>query len=507
MLRASRTPFVHRLVRLAAVAAGLGLVASVVGCARPPVDANAPLDAFSAHLDALVPELMRAYDVPGVAIAIVLEGRVARSAAYGYADRERDLRLSVDAVFHTGSISKSVSAWGVMKLVEQGMLELDDPLPQHLTDWEIPATARQAQAITLRRALSHTAGVGLGPIGDGYPPDGVVPSLRQALTRDVRLVRDPGTAFGYSNPGFDLVELVVEQVSGRRFAAFMDDEVLGPLGMDDASFAWREEVRSRIPSGYDLTGAPVAPFVYPTKASGGLFATVTDVARFVAAAMTGPASSGRGVLTETSARALVTPEVPIPGIYGLVADGYGLGHFVEELADGRRAVWHGGQGHGWMTHFHAVPEAGAGIVILTNSQRSWPLMARVLSDWAAWSGFGSVKFGRITYGVAALWLLTGVLLLAAAWLALRLVREARSGRLRLAPLAGASRARRLAQASLGLGGIGALAWSAAQPYLTLSSVFPGVVAWAFWACVLLACTLVAAAAFVEHGADRAMLEA
>ncbi len=497
MPNASRLPVARRLVRLATVAASVAMTASLVGCARPQVDVGAPLDAFTARLDALVPGLMRAYDVPGVAIALVREGRVAATAAYGYADRERDLRLSVDAVFHTGSISKSVSAWGALRLVERGRIDLDDPLTLHLTDWSIPAPAHEAQAITLRRALSHTAGVGLGPIGDAYPPDGEVPSLREALTRDVRLTREPGTGFGYSNPGFDLVELVIEQVTGRPFAAFMDDEVLEPLGMEDASFAWREEVRARIPSGYDLDGDPVAPFVYPTKASGGLFATVTDVARFVAAAMPGPASRGRAVLTEASARALATPEVAIPGLYGFVADGYALGHFVEELADGRRAIWHGGQGHGWMTHFHAVPEAGLGIVILTNSQRSWPLMARVLSDWAAWSGLGTVKFARITYGVAAMWALTGALLLATGGLALWVVRGTRGGRLRLAPFAKASRPRRLAQVSLGFGAIAALTWSAAQPYLTLTAVFPGVVVAAFWSCLLLACALIVASAFAR----------
>ncbi len=485
---------------LAAFAMGLGIVVGVLGCAQQAVDVHAPVDAFMAHLDTTVPRLMRAYDVPGVAVALVHEGRVAATAAYGYADRDRGVRLSVDAVFHTGSISKSVSAWGVMRLVEQGLIGLDDPLQQHLGDWEIPASPHPAHAITLRRALSHTAGVALGPIGVAYPPDGVVPSLREALTRDVRVVREPGTGFQYSNPGFDLVELAVEQVTGRPFAAFMHDEVLGPLGMHDASFAWREENRTRVPSGYDLNGAPVAPYVYATKASGGLFATVTDVARFVAAGMTAPASGGGAVLDEAATRTLVAPQVAIPGMFGIVADAYALGHFVEHLADGRWAVWHGGQGHGWMTHFHAVPETGSGIVILTNSQRSWPLMARTLSDWAAWSGFGTVKFGRIGYGVTVMWVLVIVLLLASAWLALWLAHGVRSGRLRLAPLARRARPRRLAQALVGLGGIVALVWSAAQPYLTVSSVFPGVVQWAFWATLSLCGVVTTVAAFASPDA-------
>src|SRR5690606_26332007 len=119
-------------------------------------------------------------------------------------------------------------------------------------------------------------------------------------------------------------------------------------------------------TGYDLRGAPVPPYVYPVRASGGLLATVDDVARFVAASMTTPGARTSPVLAIESVHQLHVPRVRIAGLYWFVADAYGAGHFTEELRDGRLAVWHGGQGHGWMSHFHAVPEAGDGIVILTN---------------------------------------------------------------------------------------------------------------------------------------------
>ena len=179
------------------------------------------------------------------------------------------------------------------------------------------------------------------------------------------------------------------------------------------------------------------------------------------------------MLGQESIRTLYTPEVEIPGLFGIVADSYGFGYFIETLSDGRQAVWHGGQGHGWMTHFHSVPESGDGIVILTNSQRSWPLIAEVLTDWARWSGFGSVKFGRITRATTALRVLIGIVVLVSLWQVYRLVRGLRSGKRRLAPLSSKTLVVRLLQAALGIGGIAVLAWSAAQPYLFVSSVFPG----------------------------------
>lgn len=377
---------------------------------------------------------MRRHDVPGVAVALVQGGKVAWTGAYGVVDLERSEPMTAGAVFHTGTISKSVTAWGVLRLVEQGAVDLDDPVSAYVTDLDIEGSSYPDDEITVRRALSHTTGAWLGPIGNEYPVDAAGSSPREALARDLRIVTPPGTTFRYSNPGFDVLELLVESATGRPVADSMRDEVLSPRGMDDASFGWREAVAERVPMGYDLHGDPVAPFVYATKASGGLFATVDDVARFVAASV---GSGGGAVLSDAGRNALYAFEVAIPGAFGVVADGYGLGHFVEDVAGDRRAVWHGGQGHGWMTHFHAVPERGAGIVVLTNSQRSWPLIAVVLRDWARWVA------------------------------------------------------------------IGALAWSAAQPDLLVTSMFPGAIEQAAWSTLVLAAILASSACFAPTRSARA----
>ena len=92
---------------------------------------------------------------------------------------------------------------------------------------------------------------------------------------------------------------------------------------------------------------PVPPYVYPVKASGGLFAGVEDIARFVCAGMTGSYYADHTLLGPEGIRKLYTPEVDIPGLFGLVSDSYGFGHFIENLSDGRQAVWYGGGlGHG-----------------------------------------------------------------------------------------------------------------------------------------------------------------
>ncbi len=165
----------------------------------------------------------------------------------------------------------------------------------------------------------------------------------------------------------------------------MKSEVLSSLGMLHADFEWSGAALAAALQGYTLDGTPAAPCRYPERASGGLIATAEDVARFCIAGM--PDCSGQRVLSGASVKRHYSAQAERLGLYGAVFDAYGFGYYTERLSGGKPAVSHGGQGTGWMSHFHAVPETGAAIVILTNSQRSWPLIAHILRMWARWSGF------------------------------------------------------------------------------------------------------------------------
>ncbi|TVR53832.1 MAG: class A beta-lactamase-related serine hydrolase [Spirochaetaceae bacterium] len=472
-----------------------GLIVCLSGCERARYSGSDSMREFSEHLDRTVPALMRRYDVPGAAIAVVRGGVPVWSAAYGYADRESRAPLTIESVFQVGSISKPVTAWGVMRLAERGVIELDAPVSRYLRMWELPASSFNLDGITVRRLLSNTAGMPLGSFGNEYAPWDDVPTLTESLSREARLTREPGAAFSYSNVGFNLLELVIEQVSGEDFSAFMTSEVLAPVGMDHASFSWSESMHPAIATGHNLSGTRVPVYVYPEKASGGLFSDVAGIARFVAAGMTaGP--SDRSVVIDSSSRDLLySPVAEIRGIFGVVSDSYGLGHFIENLPGGQRAVWHGGQGNGWMSHFHSVPETGDGIVILTNSQRSWPVMARILGDWARWSGLGTVAFARISVAVTVLWVavvLGAVAVLAAA---VYVVRGVVTGERSFDPFCARAWTVRAAGLAVALVVIGSIVWASAQPYLMVTSVFPGVTDWAAIVLLALAVPLIAAALF------------
>ncbi len=464
---------------MAAVVVGSSLLVILgVGGVQVAAASDNATGGFDGQLDERVPALMARYEVPGVGIALVRDGEVAWSGAYGAADAVSGRPLTPDTRFRAESISKPVTAWGVLRLVEQGQVDLDDPVTRHLTSWQPPSPTPSWDGVTIRRLLSHSGGLALGSIGVQYPPEGdEAPALGDHLMREVRLRAEPGTGFHYSNPGFDLLELLVEDVTGEGFDDHMRREVLDPLGMDSSSFSWNDDSAVSLASGHDTGGQVVAPYVYASAASGGLLTTVDDVARFVAAGMPDHADAGSGVLSEESVDALFTPTVDMAGIYRAVSDAHGLGYFLETLPDGRQAAFYGGQGDGWLTHLHTVPETGDGIVILTNSQRSWPLMAHLLTDWAEWNGFGSVGMSRIITGTMLLWTMIGVLAAGAVVQGVRLGRGMASGRRHVRPLSPVGRTARVV-AGLGAPALGAvLLWASRQDYLFVTSVFPAAAPW------------------------------
>lgn len=427
---------------------------------------------FITYLDEEVPRLMERYAIPGTVIALVKEGKTIWKGAYGYADREKKTPMTIEAPCRVESISKSVTAWGVMKLVQEGVIELDRPVSDYITSWEIPESPFEGAGVTVRRLLSGNAGMPLGTIGVHYPPRTPMPALQEILTRDAVLMKKPGSGFYYSNTGFNILELLIQEVTGRPFAQYMTDEIMEPLGMKTASFLWQAGWDPPVPTGYSPEGEPVPVYVYPHKAAGGLFATIDDIAAFVTAGMPLYRRHGRQLLKESGIAEIYKDQTPLSGYYQLVFDGYGFGHFTEELAGGLRAVSHGGQGSGWMSHFHSIPETGDALIILSNSQRTWPFFSIILEEWSRRLGVGPVGMGLIHQSGIAIRIAAALLTLLLLLLLYRIIRSWKRGERRLSPLGREACLRRGGLFLLGTALITAVLWAATRDYFFLTSVYP-----------------------------------
>jgi CubicO group peptidase (beta-lactamase class C family) len=366
------------LVAAATVALGLGIGGIAASRLMEPPSFHEPASvlALGRVLDDVVPTALRSHGVPGAAVAVVRDGRVAWARGYGVADGERRTPVTTETLFQVASVSKPVAAMGALRLVEQRRLALDRPL--HV--WRFPPSDHDPRGVTLRRLLSHTAGVSV----QGYPghePGRPLPSTAASLAGDsagagaVRLADDPGKGYWYSGGGYTVAQLAIERAVGEPFAAWMRRAVLRPLGMRSSSFDQATAGKAMTASGHDHTGRPMPPLRYAEQAAAGLYATAPDIARFFAALMPGPHGEppGRGVVSPATIRTMTTPAPATGGRYG-------LGFRLRTVADGVRMVAHDGANHGWRAIAAAFPDCGWAIAVLTNGDNGEAVVDAVMDQ-------------------------------------------------------------------------------------------------------------------------------
>jgi CubicO group peptidase (beta-lactamase class C family) len=339
---------------------------------------------------------------PGAALAVVRAGELVWSKGYGLANVAEGRPITGESLFGVASISKTAVAWGVMALVEAGQVELDAPVERYLTRWHLPPSPYDTRAVTVRRLLSHTAGLNT-PEYLGYLPGQARPSIEVVLSAGdgrapgVRMVAPAGARFAYSDGGYLLLQLLIEEVSGLPFDLAMQRAVLDPLGLPNATFSATPDAAARMVTSYDPYGAPFPLYEFVELAPAGLMISAPDLARFVAAAMPGPHGepAGRGVLSPASIAAMQTPQValrfPENWIY---AHQYGLGLFIDRLDDGRILVSHMGGNLNGVTEFVARPQTGDAIVVLTTGINGHEVFADAVDVWTDWLGSAAATLPR-----------------------------------------------------------------------------------------------------------------
>jgi CubicO group peptidase (beta-lactamase class C family) len=236
-----------------------------------------------------------------------------------------------NSLFQVASVSKWVTAWGVMALVERGKLDLDAPVSKYLTRWQLPPTEYDNDAVTVRRLLSHTAGLTDGLGYCGFASENKLQSLEQSLTtaadacpfvNGVAHVGGTAGEWRYSGAGFTMLQLVIEEVSGQPFADYMATAVLKPLGMDGSTFQPDKAATQRLAQFFDADGSAAPHLRYTAKAAGSLYTSAADLARFAQAHWPGPQGEavGRGVVSPATLRAMLAPQAKVIG-----RDHWGLG--------------------------------------------------------------------------------------------------------------------------------------------------------------------------------------
>lgn len=339
--------------------AGLSLAATLAGFARP-LEAQVPADRLPAALDSLARAHAAEDLVSGVSVAVVHRGDTLVMAGYGLADLEWAVPTPADgdAVYEIGSVTKQFTAAGILKLVEDGVLDLDADITTYLPDYDT-----RGRTVPVRRLLDHTSGI------KGYTEMPVFGALMvQALPRDSLVALfsaepfdfEPGTALIYNNSAYFLLGMIIEEVSGTSYEDFVRDRLFEPVGMERSSYCDPAAVVDRRAHGYDTGPGGLRPKAYLDHrwpyAAGSLCSTVGDLVRW------NQALHGGGVLSEASYGMLTTPRPLDDGTPIRYAMGLGI-----QDRGRTRVIAHGGGINGYLSDVQYFPDEDLLVVVLQNA--------------------------------------------------------------------------------------------------------------------------------------------
>lgn len=314
-----------------------------------------------------IEERMKHYGVPGVSIAVINNYKIAWLKTYGVMDKTTLQPVTPQTLFQAASISKPVSAYGTLKLVEQNKISLDENVNTYLKSWKLPENEFTAtKKVTIRGLVTHTAGITIHGFA-GYSPDLPVPTLLQVLdgtppsnSIPIRVDKTPGESFRYSGGGYCILQQVLIDQKGKPFPQLMQELIFQPLEMNHSTFEQplppdqlKMAATGYLPNGSMTKGKR---HTYPEMAAAGLWTTAEDLAKFAINIQQTLKGESTVVLSKN-----ITEQFLTPGMESM-----GLGIYLRQ--NGKEIYFgHSGWDEGFSSNFIAHKDKGYGVVILTNS--------------------------------------------------------------------------------------------------------------------------------------------
>jgi CubicO group peptidase (beta-lactamase class C family) len=347
----SRLPLILLLLTSAPVARG-----------QSPKPGGPPKTFDLKAIDAYVAAQVREQGYPGLSLTILRDGKVVLARGYGRRSLPDGPPVEPETPFAVGSVTKQFTCASVLLLAEEGKLSVEDPVTKYY-----PKLAR-ADQVTLHDLMSHTSGY-----PDFYPLDFVDRRLREPVLGDELVATyagskmdfEPGERWSYSNTGYTLLGRVVEKASGEPFGRFLQERILGPLGMSHSAFEPDSDWKGPTTGYTSFALGPAEPAEPESKgwlgAAGGLWASGPDLARWDLALM------GGRILKPSSLRFMASPK----SLAGGIPTDYGCGLHVQHV-DGETVLTHGGAVSGFLSINAMVPRTRSAVILLTNSEHLNP---------------------------------------------------------------------------------------------------------------------------------------
>jgi CubicO group peptidase (beta-lactamase class C family) len=308
--------------------------------------------------------------LPGLAVAVARNGEILWEEGFGWADRENRVAADAHTMFSLASISKPITATGIMVLRERGALDLDRPVDEYLGEAKLNARLGDASEASVRRVANHTAGLPLHYQFFYEDEPYRRPPMDETIRRYGNLITAPGERYHYSNLGYGILDHVISRLSGRAYADFMREEVFLPLGMTRSSVdvAPGLEAFQAVRYGADGVGYPFYDFDHPGGSA--VYSSAHDLVRFGMFHLKQRLPDQKAVLTDETRDVMQAPTAESGG-----GSGYGIGWATNTDETGYRTVGHGGGMGGVSTHLQMVPSEGIVVVALANASCDLPWKA------------------------------------------------------------------------------------------------------------------------------------
>jgi len=318
---------------------------------------------------------MKHYNVPGVSIAVVENGKIKWAKGYGLANTKDSTKVDTETLFQAGSISKPVAALSALKLMEDGAVEFDKDVNVYLKNWQIPENEfTKDEKVTLERLLTHTAGMTVHGF-PGYTQKDNFPEIIDVLNGDgntskIYVDTKPGTIWRYSGGGYTVMEKVVEDVSGMSLEDYMEQNILSPIGMKNSTYEQpiSEKYQKNISAAYYQDGSLIEGLWhnYPEQAAAGLWTTPTDLALYCIEVQQILKGKSDGILSKETIEKMLTKH---KNDWGL---GPSLSYEKDSLVFG-----HGGKNAGFTNNMSAYAHLGHAVIVMTNADNGGQLAREI----------------------------------------------------------------------------------------------------------------------------------
>jgi len=364
------------------------------GLARYTFDENFTMSQLvdSRRIDSLpkanLPETMQDLKVPGVSIAVIDDFKIAWTRAYGVMEAGTDKKVTTATMFQSGSTTKLLMAIVILRMAEEGKLDLDADINTYLKTWKVPEHP-SGKKVTLRLLLTHRSGINRP--GDGFDKEpGTSPTLLQFLKGERPVLSDavsfdypPGTKHSYSNFGYLIMQYMLEDHFETPYARLVDRYVFRPLKLKSSFIAYPfpPEFSARVIRPHDREGKPSADDGLETSAlaQAGMITTPSDWARIALELMLASRGESSRMLSQASVQAMFRTEAELNPAEFEGISGQGLGLFLFSKGQQKYFLHHGHNSPGANCVLIGSQTTGQGAVIMTNGMRGIPLSGQIVS--------------------------------------------------------------------------------------------------------------------------------